>query len=83
MMLLSVPPKYSASQVVGFMKGKSAIHIARYYGAVRRNYMGQHFWARGYLVSTVGRDEQVIRNYIRSQEHMDRQLDPKRLFNSR
>ena len=74
-MLLSVPPKYAVSQVVGFIKGKSAIHLARVYGERKRNFVGQHFWARGYFVSTVGRDEAVIREYIRNQEKEDERLD--------
>lgn len=74
-MMISIPPKYSVSQVVGYIKGKSAIHIARFYQERSRNYVGQHFWARGYFVSTVGRDEQVIREYIRNQERVDRQID--------
>jgi putative transposase len=74
-MLISIPPKYAVSQVVGFIKGKSAIHIARVYGERRRNFVGQHFWARGYFVSTVGRDEAVIREYIRHQEHEDKRID--------
>jgi len=74
-MLIAIPPKYAVSQVIGFIKGKSAIHVARVYGERRRNFTGQHFWARGYLVSTVGRDEAVIRDYIRRQEEEDRRLD--------
>lgn len=70
-MLIAIPPKYAVSQVVGYMKGKSAIHIARVYGERKRNFVGQHFWARGYFVSTVGRDEEVIRKYIRDQEKED------------
>ncbi len=66
--LISIPPKYSVAQVVGFIKGKSAISIARNYMGRRKNFTGQKFWARGYHVSTVGRDEEVIRNYIRNQE---------------
>ena len=62
-MILSIPPKYAVSQVVGFIKGKSAIHLARVYGERKRNFVGQHFWARGYFVSTVGRDEALIRDY--------------------
>ena len=54
------------SQVIGYMKGKSAIHLARVYGERKRNFVGQHFWARGYFVSTVGRDEAVIRKYDHS-----------------
>jgi putative transposase len=60
-MLVSIPPKYAVSQVVGYLKGKSAIHIARTYLGRRQNYVGQHFWARGYFVSTVGRDEAAVR----------------------
>jgi putative transposase len=74
-MMISIPPKYAVSQVIGFIKGKSAIHIARMYGGRKRNYIGQHFWARGYFASTVGRDEQVIREYIRHQEAEDRRID--------
>ena len=72
---LAIPPKYAVSQVVGYIKGKSAIHIARTFGKRTRNFTGEHFWARGYFVSTVGRDEEVIRNYIRGQEDEDRRLD--------
>ena len=72
---LAIPPKYAVSQVVGYIKGKSAIHIARTFGKRTRNFTGEHFWARGYFVSTVGRDEEVIRNYIRRQEDEDRRLD--------
>ena len=75
-----IPPKYAVSQVIGFIKGKSAIHLARVYGERRRNFVGQHFWARGYFVSTVGRDEQVIREYIRSQEKEDERLEQLRLW---
>jgi putative transposase len=74
-MLLSIPPKYSVAQVVGYIKGKSAIHIARSYMNAKRNFVGHHFWARGYFVSTVGRDETVIREYIRNQEHEDKRAD--------
>jgi len=63
------------SQVVGFIKGKSAIAIARTYLGKKRNFTGQHFWARGYHVSTVGRDKQVIREYIQCQEEEDRRID--------
>ena len=74
-MLIAIPPKYAVSQVIGFIKGKSAIYLARVYGGRRRNFTGQHFWARGYFVSTVGRDEAMIRAYIRRQEEEDRRLD--------
>jgi REP-associated tyrosine transposase len=74
-MLIAIPPKYAVAQVVGFIKGKSAIHLARVYGERKRNFVGQHFWARGYFVSTVGRDERVIREYIQKQEQEDARLD--------
>ena len=74
-MLVSIPPKYAVSQVVGFIKGKSAIHLARVYGERKRNFVGQHFWARGFYVSTVGREESVIRAYIQKQEEEDKRLD--------
>ena len=79
-MLLSVPPKHAVSQVVGFIKGKSAIWLARNFAGRKRNYTGQNFWARGYYVSTVGRDEGLIREYIRNQEKEDRRLDQMELF---
>jgi putative transposase len=79
-MLLSILPKYAVSQVVGYMKGKSAIHLARVYGERKQNLVGQHFWARGYFVSTVGRDEQLIREYIKHQEQEDQRLDQMRLW---
>ena len=79
-MLISIPPKYAVAQVIGYIKGKSAIHIARTFGGRRRNFTGQHFWARGYFVSTVGRDEKAIREYIRRQEQEDRRLDQMKMF---
>ncbi|MGV6858605.1 MAG: IS200/IS605 family transposase [bacterium] len=79
-MMISIPPKYAVSQVVGFLKGKSAIHIARVYAGRKRNYVGQSFWARGYFVSTVGRDEQAIREYIRHQEAEDRRIEQMNLM---
>jgi putative transposase len=79
-MLVSIPPKYSVAQVVGFIKGKSAIHIARTYAGRRRNFTGQNFWARGYFVSTVGRDEQAVREYIKKQQKEDRRLDQLNMF---
>ncbi len=74
-MMIAIPPKHSVSQVVGYIKGKSAIHIARPFSGQRRDFTGQHFWARGYFVSTVGRDEEVIRQYIRNQENEDQRQD--------
>ena len=78
--LIAIPPKYAVAQVVGYIKGKSAIHIARNYGGRQRNFTGEHFWARGYFVSTVGIDEDVIRQYIRRQEDEDRRIDQLRLI---
>ena len=78
--LISIPPKYSVSQIVGFIKGKSAISIARTYFGRRKNFTGQHFWARGYYVTTVGRDEEVVRNYIKHQEVEDRRIEQLDLF---
>jgi putative transposase len=74
-MLVSVPPKDAVSSVMGFIKGKSAIHIARVYAGRRRNFVGQHFWARGYWVSTVGKDEAAVRRYIQEQEKEDQRLE--------
>ena len=79
-MLLSIPPKYAVAQVVGYLKGKSAIHIVRTYGGRERNFVGEHFWARGYFVSTVGRDEETIRRYIQEQEAEDKRLEQLKLF---
>lgn len=78
--LISIPPKYSVSQVIGFLKGKSAIHIARVFVGRKQNFTGQHFWARGYYVSTVGRDEATLREYIQRQEAEDRRLDQMKLW---
>ena len=79
-MLIAIPPKYAVSQVVGYLKGKSAIHIARTFGGRQKNFTGEHVWARGYYVSTVGIDEEVIRQYIQHQDDEDRRLDQLRLF---
>ena len=78
-MVISIPPKYSVSQVVGYVKGKSAIWVARTTGK-NRNFVGQNFWARGYCVSTVGLDEETIREYVRSQEEADKKLDQLKIF---
>ena len=78
-MVVSIPPKYSVSQVVGYVKGKSAIWVARATGE-NRNFVGQHFWARGYCVSTIGLDEETIREYVRGQEEADTKLDQLRMF---
>ncbi len=72
---ISIPPKYAVSKVVGYIKGKSAIMIARRFGKKTRNFKGESFWARGYFVSTVGLDEAMVREYIRSQEDRDKYFD--------
>ena len=82
-MLLSIPPKYAVAQVVGYLKGKSAIYIARTYGGRLRNFVGEHFWARGYFVTTVGRDEEAVRQYIRTQEDHERRSAQLELFNKK
>jgi putative transposase len=79
-MLLSIPPKYGVAQEVGFIKGKSAIHIARTFLGRKKNFTGHNFWARGYFVSTVGRDEEAVRQYIKKQEDEDRRLDQLHMF---
>ena len=77
-MLIAIPPKYAVSQVIVYIKRKSAIHLARVYGERKRNFVGQSFWS-GYFVSTIGRDEAVIRRYIREQEKEDERLEQLRL----
>jgi putative transposase len=72
---LSIPPKYSVANTIGFLKGKSAIRIHREYLGKKRNFTGVHFWARGYCVSTVGLDEEVIRAYIRNQEEEEKRQE--------
>lgn len=74
-MLINVPPKLAVSSVVGYIKGKSAIHVARHFLKRERNYAGQNLWARGFFVDTVGRDTEVIRRYIQNQEAEDQRLD--------
>ena len=76
-MMISIPPKYAVSQVIGYIKGKSAIHLARVYGERRRNYVGQHFWARDYFLDRRA-GQTVIRDYIKNQEKEDQRLDPDR-----
>ena len=78
-MLISIPPKYAVAQVVGYIKGKSAIWVAGVRGR-KQNFTGENFWARGYAVSTTGFDEETVREYIRSQEEEDRKLDQLKLF---
>ena len=79
-MMISIPPRYAVSQVVGYIKGKSAIHLARTYGEHRRNFVGESFWARGYFVSAVGRDEEATGTYNRNQEREDQRLEQMNLW---
>ncbi len=80
-MCISIPPKHAVSKVVGYLKGKSAIAIARKFKNKARNFKGENFWARGYFVSTVGLDEQMVREYIRTQEERDKYFDQMDIFN--
>jgi putative transposase len=79
-MLIAIPPKHAVAQGMGFLKGKSAIHIARVWGGRKHQYVGQHFWARGYWVSPVGRNEAAVRAYIAEQEKEDQRLDQLEMF---
>jgi putative transposase len=79
-MLIEIPSKYAVAEVVGYIKGKSAIAIARTYLGKRQNFTGQNFWARGYFVSTVGLDEEVIKQYIKEQEAEDKRLEQLEMF---
>ena len=76
---ISIPPKYAVSNVIGYIKGKSAISIARNFMGRRRNFSGENFWARGYFVSTIGLDEEEVKKYIRAQEKEDERLDQLKL----
>jgi putative transposase len=78
-MVISIPPKYAVAQVIGFMKGKSAIWVARMCGH-KKNFTGQNFWARGYCVSTIGLDDETVREYVKRQEDEDRKLDQLKMF---
>jgi len=79
-MVISIPPKYAVAQVIGFMKGKSAIWVARMCGR-KRNFTNQNFWARGYCVSTIGLDDETVREYVKRQEEEDKKLDQLKMFN--
>jgi putative transposase len=70
-MLIEIPPKYAVSEIVGYLKGKSAIAVARQFGGRKRNFNGEKLWARGYAVSTVGFEEERIQKYIHNQEQLD------------
>ena len=70
-MMIKVPPKHSVSSVIGYIKGKSAIAVARKFGGIKQNFSGERLWARGYAVSTVGFEEAQIRHYIKNQQQLD------------
>ena len=80
-LVLSIPPKYSVSEVVGFLKGKSAIKLFDRHAELKRRYWGRHFWAKGYCVSTIGLDEEQIKQYVRWQLDRDRQSEQTKLWN--
>ena len=79
-MVVSVPPKYSISEVVGFLKGKSAIKVFDLHTELKKRYWGRHFWAKGYCVSTVGLDEDRIRKYVKWQLNKDKRMDQLKLW---
>jgi putative transposase len=79
-MLLSIPPKYEVAQVVGFVKGKSAIYVVRNFGNRGKNFTGEKFWARGCFMSTCGKDDEEVKEYIKHQEQEDKRLDQLKLF---
>ena len=79
-LLLTIPPKHSVSDLVGFLKGKSAIKVFDMHPELKRRYWGRHFWAKGYCVSTVGLDEEEIKKYVKSQLNKDRNIDQLKLF---
>ena len=79
-LVLSIPPKYSISETVGFLKGKSAIKIFDMHTELKRRYWGRHFWAKGYCVSTIGLDEEQIREYVRLQMHNDQKIEQLKLW---
>lgn len=74
-MVLAIPPKYAVSEVMGFVKGKSAIKMFDLHVELKRRYWGRHFWSKGYCVSTVGLDEEQIRKYVRWQLKKDQSTD--------
>ena len=79
-LVLSIPPKYSISETVGFLKGKSAIKIFDMHTELKRRYWGRHFWAKGYCVSTIGLNEGQIREYVRMQMHHDQKIEQLKLW---
>jgi putative transposase len=79
-MLIKIPPKHAVASIVGYLKGKSAIAVARQYAGKKRNFAGEQLWARGYAVSTVGFEVQKIQAYIRHQEQLDGRLEEEGSF---
>ena len=69
--MIRIPPKYSVAEVVGYIKGKSAIAVARQFGGRKRNFTGEKFWARGYAVSTVGFNVDQVKAYVKNQENLE------------
>ena len=80
---ISIPPKYAVSNVVGYIKGKSAISIARNFMGRKRNFTGESFWARGYFVSTIGLDEEAVKQDVRNQESEDERLEQLKLTHTK
>ena len=74
-LVMSIPPKYAVSDIIGFLKGKASINMFHRYEKLGKRYWGRHFWSRGYCVSTVGLDEEMIRKYVKYQEEKDREID--------
>jgi putative transposase len=79
-LVLSIPPKYSIAEVVGFLKGKTAIKIFDMHLELKRRFWGRHFWAKGYCVSTVGLDEEQIRKYVKWQLNKDKSMEQMKLW---
>jgi putative transposase len=77
---IAIPPKYAVSEVVGTLKGKTAIRMFNKFPDLRKRYWGSHFWSRGYYISTVGRNEEIIKAYIRDQDKLDRLENQGKLF---
>ena len=78
-MVINIPPKYSVAQVIGYIKGKSAVYIARTYAGKKRNFTGEQFWARGYYVSTIGKDEAASKEYVCRQQEEDKRIEQMKL----
>ncbi len=79
-MVLSIPPKNSVSEVVGFLKGKCAIKVFDRHLELKKRYWGRHFWEKGYCVSTVGFDEKRIRKYVKWQKEKEKRVEQLKLW---